>query len=634
MAELAQLKRARAGHKATATKWAAEVDTLVTAVEGGAPLDKVRLAQLKRGFQDQLKAIGKLNDDIVALLGDETEVVEEISSTEDFKLTIHGAMYKIEQLEGAPPTRRSPPPPASLAPTRTSHRAKLPKLTLQHFYGDPTKWYSFWELYEATVHSNEELSDVEKFTYLRAALEKSALEAIAGLALTGENYKEAIEILEARYGNKQLIINKHMDILLDVPAVQSLSEVGALRRFYDKVESQIRSLRALGQTSDSYGSLLIPVLMKRLPQEFRLMLNRKMNDEDWTVNTIMKELEDEVKAREKAGSIPKNDTDRRHPRPTGVTLFTGGKGVTCCYCNKHGHRPEMCRTINRVDSRKELLRKDGRCFTCLSRGHISADCRGGQRCSNCKGRHHISICYKSGNDNSGNPDAQGGNSVSGTYPALNPAASSFSSTTTCTTCTRTNPIVLLQTTRAVAVNPDDRTRSIEVHIILDNGSQKSYVTNRIKRLLGLRTLGKKPLSIMTFGASEERRHTCDAVKIGLRTREGAHQEVQLLTVPLICEPIRRPSIQFCIEKYSHLRELELIESEGEIKPDVLIGSDHYWDFMTGEVIQGSEGPVAMYSTLGWILSGPVDEEEASLSTSLVTHVYSKRMSLQQKRTNG
>ena len=29
-----------------------------------------------------------------------------------------------------------------------------------------------------------------------------------------------------------------MDILLDVPAVQSLSEVGALRRFYDKVESQ------------------------------------------------------------------------------------------------------------------------------------------------------------------------------------------------------------------------------------------------------------------------------------------------------------------------------------------------------------------------------------------------------------
>ena len=104
--------------------------------------------------------------------------------------------------------------------------------------------------YHAPIPSNEELSDVEKFTYLRTLLEKSAHEAIAGLALTGENYKEAVEILEAHYGNKQLIINKHMDILLDVQAVQSMHDVVALRKFYDNVESQMRSLKALGQTTE------------------------------------------------------------------------------------------------------------------------------------------------------------------------------------------------------------------------------------------------------------------------------------------------------------------------------------------------------------------------------------------------
>ena len=38
------------------------------------------------------------------------------------------------------------------------------------------------------------------------------------------------------------------------------------------------------------------------------------------------------------------------------------------------------------------------------------------------------------------------------------------------------------------------------------------------------------------------------------------------------------------------------------------------------MIRGSEGPVAAHSTLGWILSGPVMGENASMSASLVTHV--------------
>ena len=46
MVELTRLKRVRAGHKSTATKWIGEVDGLATAAEGGTQPDKVRLAQL------------------------------------------------------------------------------------------------------------------------------------------------------------------------------------------------------------------------------------------------------------------------------------------------------------------------------------------------------------------------------------------------------------------------------------------------------------------------------------------------------------------------------------------------------------------------------------------------------------
>ena len=100
----------------------------------------------------------------------------------------------------------TPPATPSAAPTSGNSTPKLPKLELQHFSGNPTKWYSFCELYDATIHSNWELLDVENFTYLRTLLDKSAHEAIAGLALTGENYKEAVEVLEARYVKKLLTL--------------------------------------------------------------------------------------------------------------------------------------------------------------------------------------------------------------------------------------------------------------------------------------------------------------------------------------------------------------------------------------------------------------------------------------------
>lgn len=37
---------------------------------------------------------------------------------------------------------------------------------------------------------------------------------------------------------------------------------------------------------------------------------------------------------------------------------------------------------------------------------------------------------------------------------------------------------------------------------------------------------------------------------------------------------------------------------------ILIGSDYYWDIVTGKVIRGESGPTAINSNFGWLLSGP------------------------------
>ena len=38
-----------------------------------------------------------------------------------------------------------------------------------------------------------------------------SIEAISGLALTNQNYLEAVELLKQRYGNPQLLIHTYME---------------------------------------------------------------------------------------------------------------------------------------------------------------------------------------------------------------------------------------------------------------------------------------------------------------------------------------------------------------------------------------------------------------------------------------
>lgn len=110
-------------------------------------------------------------------------------------------------------------------------RVKLPKLSLRKFNGDVTKWASFWDSFDSAIHSNSNLSSIDKFNYLNSLLESIAAESIAGLNLTAKNYEEAIAILKRRFGNTQLIVNRHMNTLLSLAAVTSQYDLKGLRVF-------------------------------------------------------------------------------------------------------------------------------------------------------------------------------------------------------------------------------------------------------------------------------------------------------------------------------------------------------------------------------------------------------------------
>ena len=82
----------------------------------------------------------------------------------------------------------------------------------------------------------------------------TSYEAISGLTLSSANYQEAIDVLHKRFGDKQLITSKHMEILLSIKAVISEQNVRGLRRL-DDVKSHIRGLKSLGESYGVTGTL-------------------------------------------------------------------------------------------------------------------------------------------------------------------------------------------------------------------------------------------------------------------------------------------------------------------------------------------------------------------------------------------
>ena len=156
--------------------------------------------------------------------------------------------------------------PVVTTATTPTAKTRLPKLELQKFKGNVTSWIGFWDSFKSAVHDNPDISKIDKFNYLCSLLEGTASKVVQGLTLTEANYDSAVELLKERFGNKQTIISSHMDELMKLPD-GTLDRPSSLRNVYDKITVHTRGLESLGVDLDHYGTLLIPMIMPKLPNE-------------------------------------------------------------------------------------------------------------------------------------------------------------------------------------------------------------------------------------------------------------------------------------------------------------------------------------------------------------------------------
>lgn len=90
-----------------------------------------------------------------------------------------------------------------------------------------------------------------------------------------------------------------MSKLLNLTPVKRSSDVAALRKLYDECEIQIRSLKSLGMSSDTYGCLPCPVLLQLIPDDLVLIYTCKSDNNG--ERNVLSSFFDSYKMKFKAG---------------------------------------------------------------------------------------------------------------------------------------------------------------------------------------------------------------------------------------------------------------------------------------------------------------------------------------------
>ena len=134
------------------------------------------------------------------------------------------------------------------------------------------------------MHRNPSITGVQKLNYLRAQLRGTALRVIAGLPLTDENYNHSVALLKERYGETHKLTDAHMQALVELNSPRN--NLLSLQLFYDCVQSHFRSLESLGTPQDMYGSMLVPIILRKLPAEVRRNLARSHGTEKCTLTEL------------------------------------------------------------------------------------------------------------------------------------------------------------------------------------------------------------------------------------------------------------------------------------------------------------------------------------------------------------
>ena len=150
-------------------------------------------------------------------------------------------------------------------------------------------------------------------------------------------------------------------------------------------------------------------------------------------------------------------------------------------------------------------------------------------------------------------------SLDTTPTSLDPGAPSFTPTVSTNALSPDErKTVLLQTARSIVYNPSNPTASIEVRLLFDTGSQKSYITER-PGVYCHGTLWRTTSLHCHFWISQGTNEGMPNCRCGNAFKNCSPMSFMLYVVPTICGPLVSQPITTCIEQNPKFLGLDIAQ---------------------------------------------------------------------------
>ncbi|UYV61231.1 hypothetical protein LAZ67_1003984 [Cordylochernes scorpioides] len=523
---------------------------------------------------------------------------------------------------------------------------RLPKLEFKKFGGEPREWITFWSQF-STIDRDPQMPPETKFQYLfQATAENSeAREAVESFPPSADNYPKVIEYIKSRFGEDEMLVEIYVrDLLQNV--LQNVRAEGKMSvvKLYDRLETQLRALETLGVARDKFAAMLYPLVESALPEDTLRVWERSQHTVSGRgvqdkLTQLMTFLKTEVKGESRVNmakaafkidnnqdvkddrsnrkSLSKKNTGSKMPTATDLANTTQMRN-NCIFCGK-GHPSQECYSGQRMHLPEKKDRAKGKnvCFWCLLPGHGFKKCRIKPRCPVCGGKHYPIMCPTLEAQKTSHLQ-KAELKASRESPATEQETANQLTSTTVNNATVGG--VYLQTLIVKISGPKGRHN---VRVLLDCGSQRSYISKRMVDALGLKRVQQVTLTHNLFGGGEIRQKKHNVYKVNVSSLNSEYMDdLKFLDQEVICGHISQVRDDTILNelKARGINLTDICQGE-EISIHMLIGSDLLSGILTGRMQILQSGVVATETKLGWTVMGPAIGKDMEDSCLIVTSLH-------------
>ncbi|XP_044742314.1 uncharacterized protein LOC123304708, partial [Chrysoperla carnea] len=495
---------------------------------------------------------------------------------------------------------------------------RLPKITIPSFDGNPLRWPIFYATFKSLVHENIKLDSISKLHYLLGSLTHNALALCSGVPPTPENYSIMWDSLIDKYEDSRQIAFMYLDQILKFKPF--LVESGQnLNLFVEKFDSAVNALKEVkvGELSDF---ILMTIALQKLDVHTQKLFEQSLakgviptyNELSIFIKTqakILSRTSGSANSSKQANSkaVMHSFAISADSNSSDVMSNNTYEKLICPKC-KGNHKLFKCHKFMSLTptERVHVVKAHNLCFNCLHSNHGVKNCSSNSSCRKCSKRHHTLLHFHHKSDANGKDNSE--------VLKGNPSTSSVS-----VESKPSPPVSLCSTSELLQSKYTVLLATAQVHVVshfgenflfrflIDSASQCNFITQRCCQRLKL-PVNRACLTVSGIGVSEKRVNGQAQLKFYSKYDIHNKYTMDVLIVDKITDQL--PTCVIDSEVCDTFKNLRLADDEfyrpSEI--DGMIGAELVPYILKGLRITGPDSPVALDSTLGFIIMGKAKAE--------------------------